>query len=120
MRLAEFAGSIPVAFEEVAFEKPDPPALHLECTLHPAYTKDVTVDGSRQRETGVFKVNVWGPTGQGTGDVEGLAIEVVKAFPLVPKVGSVSIEETPQRGSVIKDVPGWLIVPVTISYRYES
>jgi hypothetical protein len=114
--------SVPVAYEGVSFTKPSIDGQDLpfiECFIRPSGTKNVTVDGLRVRDTGVFKVNVWGPSGSGTGDVDDIAQSVVSAFPIVPKTGEVSIESTPSIGGLITDVPGWLIRPVTISYRYE-
>jgi hypothetical protein len=121
-RLKAFADSaspaLKVAFEGVLFTKPSAPFL--ECFLFPAHTKNVTTAGTRKRECGVFQVNVWTPSGKGTREAEDIAQGIVDAFPIVPKTGLVSVEQTPEKGRAMPDVPGWLIIPVTISYRYES
>lgn len=122
LRLKAFATthSLPVAYEGMFFKKPDPPAPFLECFLIPALTKNVTVDGTRNREVGLFQVNVWAPAGNGLKVADAIATNLVNAFPVVPKTGLVSIEQTPSKGKMMPDVAGWLIFPVTISYRYES
>ena len=122
-RLAAFAASnsLTVAYEGRHFDKPS--TAFLECTIVGRNTKNVTTDGERKRERGIFQVNVWYPTGtptSGAGTVEAIAESIIATFPVVPKVGNVSVEETPNQGSIITDVAGWLVLPVTISYRYES
>lgn len=122
-RLAEFAtaNNLKVSYEGRVFTKPS--TAFLECFIVAKNVKNVTTDGTRKRQRGVFQVNVWYPTGtplSGSGPIEIIASNLVDAFPIVPKTGNVSIEETPNQGTIITDVAGWLVLPVTISYRYES
>lgn len=125
VRLLAFAESrnpeLPIAWEGDSFIRPDPPAPFLESVLVPESTKDVTVDGLRQRRRGCLQVNIWYPVdGTGSGGVSAIAEALVSAFPLVPKTGTVSIESTPHVGRPLGDIAGWRITPVTIAYRYES
>jgi hypothetical protein len=66
-------------------------------------------------------VNIWYPVdGTGSGGREQIAEALTLAFPLVPKTGTVSIEATPHVARPLGDIAGWIITPVTITYRYES
>jgi hypothetical protein len=112
------AQGIPVAWEQVDFEKPT--TKFLQPYLIPVDTLNPTTDGKRARSIGLFQVNCWAPVGKGMGEVEALAQAVIDLFPLLPKTGAVSIEQTPSTARPIADEPGWIIVPVTIKYRNES
>lgn len=121
-RIAAVASSlippIPVVYEDVPFTKPTTSPF-VECFLTPSVTKDVTVDGTRQRELGTLQINIWVPSGKGAATGERLAQAFISAFPIVPKTGSVSIEQTPYMSRAITDVSGWRIIPITTSYRRE-
>lgn len=121
-RLLAFANAqippLKVAFEDVPFTKPTTPFL--EAIIVPAITINVTVNGNRIRELGVMQVNVWYPEGQGAGKGEALANKIIAYFPVVPKTGTVSIEQTPYKSRAIMDVSGWRIIPVTLNYRQEG
>jgi hypothetical protein len=110
---------VPIAFEGVSFTKPND-GVFLEAFLIPSITLDTAVDGSRQRLLGMFQVNCWARSGKGMRQVEALAQSIINLFPLLPKTGAVSIEKTPNAESHILDSAGWIIVPVTISYRFET
>lgn len=111
--------SLPVAWEGVPFTKPANLGSFLEAFVIPAVTLDVTVDGTRQRETGIFQVNVWCKTGVGTKVGEDIANAIKAAYPVVPKTGTVSVESTPSIRPAILDSSGYRIIPVVISYRLE-
>lgn len=121
-RLATFAASqvpsLPVAWEGVPFVKPT--TAWLECYLASAGTLSVTVDASRNRERGTLSVNVWVPSGWGVGKADALSQAVVRAFKVVPKQGSVSIEAPGNTGKIMMDVAGWIAIPISFPYRYES
>lgn len=115
---------LPVALEGVEFKKPNedsslPKNPFVECFLMPTATLDPTVDGKRRREVGLFQVNIWYPDGRGTGAIEACAESLVDAFPVVPKVGDVSVERTPSLARSYAE-NDWRVIPVTIQYRYES
>jgi hypothetical protein len=111
---------IPVAWEGQGFAKPASD-LWLEPFLIPNETMNYEVSGVRKTHLGLFHVNCWGKTGEGMGKVRRLAQSVVDLFPLVPKVGLVSIESTPTASRPIESDPsGWVGIPVLIKYRYEA
>lgn len=121
VRLAALATTlgIPISYENVPFTKPANTAPFLEMFITPSSTQDVSIDGKRQRETGIFQVNVWSKTGVGTKEGEDIANAVKAAFPIVPKTGTVSIEATPTIKQAILDGSGYRIIPILISYRQE-
>lgn len=110
---------IPIAFEGVAYTKPSD-GVFLEAILIPNITNDVDVAATRQRLMGIFQVNCWAKSGKGMGEVERLANSIIDLYPILPKTGNVSIESTPYAGSPIHDTSGWVVIPVTIPYRYEQ
>ena len=123
IRLATFAASqspkIEIAYEGVPFTKPTNKPF-LECFLISAGISTVTVDAIRNRERGTFQVNVWYPSGSGARAVEMIGQGLLNAFPVVPKVGTVSIEQPANTGRLIVDLAGWIVLPVTIIYRQET
>ena len=110
--------NVPVAYENVNFTKPSSGAF-LEMFIVPTTTKDVTVDGTRQRELGYMQLNVWCPVGKGTKQSDDIVEAIKLAFPLVPKTGNVSIENTASIKQAIVDESGYRIIPVVIPYRLE-
>jgi hypothetical protein len=110
---------IPIAFESVSFTKPAA-GLYIEPLLLPNVTSNNELSGTRQTHLGIFEVRCWGPTGNGMGAVEKLANNIVKLFPILPKVGSVSVENTPYSERPQHDAAGWVILPVLVFYRYEA
>jgi hypothetical protein len=122
-RLQVFAESLAphltVAYENVPFTKPTSEP-YLECFLISAGTTAITVDASRNRERGTFQVNVWSPSGRGTAEVESIGKGVVDTFKVIPKLGTVSIEQPGNTGRLIIEINGWIILPVTFPYRVET
>ena len=119
-RLSTWANSfnpvIPVAWENVAFELPDD--QYVQPFLIPATTINPTVDANRKRYIGIFQINVYVKSGGGTKKINELVDSLINYFPVVPKTGNVSIEQTPY-SSVGTTVDGWRVVPVSIPYRME-
>ena len=109
---------IPVAFQNVPFTKPTT-GVWLEAYLLPNFTMNQEVSGKRKTHIGIFHINCWAPSGTGMGRVEQLAQQIVDLYPILPKTGAVSIEQTPTADNSIPD-NGWVIVPVTVKYRMES
>lgn len=120
-KLAQFAASqtppLPLAYEGVEFTKPDT-GEWLEIYFLDPYTQNRSVAADQHTVTGMFQVDCCGELGVGMGRVEALAREVVALFPIIPKVGIVSIEKTPNagRGRIRED---HVFAPVTVSYRAE-
>jgi hypothetical protein len=78
-----------------------------------------TVDGKRVRINGRLQINVVVHDGVGSHEVEGLTEAIVSLFPIVPKTGTVSIEQPPQTGAAIL-ILDKRYIPITVSYRQES
>jgi hypothetical protein len=109
---------IPVAFEGIPFNKPKiGPWLRVWMLAN--VTINPTVDAARKRTKGIMQVDCCVLDGTGSAAVEALANSVAALFPVLPKTGTVSIEQPPQTGQAFpQDL--WRIIPVTISYRQES
>lgn len=110
---------IPIAFEGSPFTKPSSSA-YLEPILMPNTTVHSELAGKRKTSIGIFEVRCWYPSGRGMGGVEQLANNIVNLFPMLPKTGNVSIENSPYAEHPQFDESGWIIVPVLVFYRHES
>lgn len=110
---------IPVAWQGAPFNKPVE-GVWLEALLLPNDTLNIDLSGKRKTYMGLFQINCWSKSGKGMGVVEALAQNVINLFPMLPKIGLVSIEQTPSAEKPISDTSGWVIVPVTIRYRMEA
>jgi hypothetical protein len=123
LKLAAWASSqvppIPVAYEGVAFTKPTT-GPWLQPTMLTSSTVNPTVEATRRRERGVFQINCYVRDGLGSAAVENLSNNIVNLYPVVPKTGTVSIEQTPQTAAAIVTQDGWRYIPVRVSYRQES
>ena len=119
-RLSTWANSfnpvITVAWESSPFTLPTD--RYLQPFLIPATTVNPTVDGSRKRYIGIYQVNIYVKSGKGIKQISELVDSLVNYFPIVPKVGNVSIEQTPYSSTGVT-VDGWYVVPVSIPYRME-
>jgi hypothetical protein len=112
---------IPIAFQNVPFTKPTTSgSVFLECFLIPNVTMNIELSGQRSTLYGIFQVNCWVQQGKGMKAAETLAQSVINIFPMLPKTGDVSIEGTPTAEPSLLDDSGWVVVPVTIKYRYEK
>jgi len=109
--------AIPIAYENVAFTKPD--TTFIELYLIPATTVNKTVSAARKTLTGLIQFNIYTKEGVGTKKSEELAQTLIDLFPVVPKTGSVSIEQT---GSIMNTLyeAQWLVTPVRFRYRQEN
>lgn len=112
------ANSIPVAWQGQGFTKPSN-GFFCEAILIPNNTLNREVSMQRTTLIGLFQVNVWMQKGKGTGALEAKAESVKALYPTLPK-GVVSIEQTPDIGRIILDDSGWLILPITVKWRYEE
>ena len=110
---------VPVAYEGFPFTKPTD-GVFVESFLIPAITMDSDVSGDSKRYLGIYQINCWARSGRGMKQVETLAQNIINLFPMLPKTGSVSIESTPYAEKYVLDQSGWVILPVTIQYRYEA
>lgn len=110
---------IPIAFEGASFSKPSS-GTFLEPTLLPNVTLNHDLSGLRKTYLGIFEVKCWCQSGRGMGKVEQLAGSIINLFPMLPKAGVVSVEQTPHAEHTHLDDSGWIVVPVLILYRYET
>lgn len=122
-RLATWASaqspSIPVAYENAIFEKPTD-STWLESILIPNTTNNRETTALHQTYIGLFQVNVWSRKGEGLHDAQVVAESISSLFPVMPKIGSVSIDKPPHVGRPILDDSGWVALPILMSYRYEA
>ncbi len=109
--------SIPIAYENVTFVKPS--TTFVELYIIPATTVNHTVAAKRATQYGIIQFNIYCKSGEGTKKSEDLAQELIDLFPVVPKVGTVSIEQT---GSIMNPLydSQWRVLPVRIRYRQEQ
>lgn len=111
------ANNLPVAYEGVPYTKPD--TAWVDCFIIPATTMNKTVSAARKTYYGIFQVNIYVKDGTGNRTIEALGQSLIDAFPVVPKVGAVSVEATPSYTQPILEGV-WRILPVRIKYRYET
>ena len=125
-RLDTFAAAykpvLPVSYENVSFTRPTAGAgvMWLECYFVSGPTVTATVDATTNRERGTWVVNCWLASGGGMGKLDTLAAAVVKAFPVMPKTGTVSIEQPGSTSQAKLTNDGWICVSVSFPYRVES
>jgi len=108
---------IPIAFENVPFTKPD--GTFIELYIIPATTVNTTVGAKRATMLGTIQLNIHAKEGVGTKTSEDIAQSLINLFPVVPKTGTVSIEQT---GSIMNPLydAQWRITPVRFRYRQEN
>ena len=109
--------SIPIAYENVTFVKPT--TTFIELYIIPATTVNPTVAAKRATLYGMIQFNIYCKSGEGSKKSEDLAQELIDLFPVVPKIGTVSIEQT---GSIMNPLydSQWRVLPVRIRYRQEQ
>ncbi len=115
---AEQQPPIPIAFEGVDFTKPiDGKYLELFMLANVSINKNVSASG--KRTTGMFQINCYTPVGFGMAEVEALRDAVIELYPVVPKIGIVSIE-APLNSAMGFEVDTSICIPVTGKYRVET
>lgn len=109
--------NIKIAYENVPFTKPD--STFVELYIIPATTVNPTVDAKRATQYGLIQFNIYCKAGEGTKKSEDLAQELIQLFPVVPKSGTVSIEQTGSIMAPLYDAQ-WRVLPVRFRYRQEN
>ena len=119
-RLATWAAAqtpkVPVAYENVDFSKPKTGGYVEIYMLDSAIKNRNLVAG--QRITGKFQINVYMPLGSGMGDIEARADAIAALYPVLPKIGTVSMEQ-PLDGRAAFIVEDFMCIPMTGRYRVE-
>jgi hypothetical protein len=110
---------VPIAFENVPFTKPVS-GIFLEPIFFSSVTINRNLGAMQTKDVGFLQVNCWAKNGQGMAEVDTLANNIVNLYPTLPKVGPVSIDGPAQSAQAKVDVSGWVCIPVTIKYRYET
>lgn len=110
---------IPVAFENVPFDKPASNVSYLEVMWLTSIVKLTDVGATRERETGIMQVNCCVPLGTGAKIGDDLAQAIKDLFPVIPKIGTVSIERPANSARAITREDGFRVIPVSVSYRQE-
>lgn len=108
---------IKVSFEGVPFTKPTADSF-VECYLIPANSVTPTVSAKRIRETGIFQIDIWCQDGKGSAVIDSLAEEIRALYPVIPKTGTVSIEQYPSVSQPFV-FNGWRVLSVLVHYRQE-
>lgn len=110
-----------IARENASYTKPVGGSTFLEAFIIPANTTTPNVAADRRRFLGDFQINVWVKDGAGAGIGEAIAEEISQLFPVYPKTYTpVSVESPANIKKAIKDVSGWWVTPILISYRLEA
>lgn len=112
------APPVPVAIEGSKFTKPLS-GPYLEITFLAGNKKNRNLAADGVRESGYFQIDCYAPFGKGMGEAEALAESMGTLFPVLPKTGTVSIEEPLSwSGSYVEDT--FVCVPVRARYRIET
>lgn len=112
---------IPVVRESQAFDKPEDNGTFITLTIVPANTILADLAGESKRYLGEVMINIWCKDGQGAGEAEELAEEIVALFPVVPRnYLPVCIETPPSMKSSVLDESGYRITPICFNYRLEA
>jgi hypothetical protein len=121
-RLKVFADAqtprIPIAWEGVPFTPPATGAF-FEVRMLASTNTSANVAASSVRTRGNFQITIVDKDGTGSKGIEDLAAQVMALYPMLPKTGTVSVEQPPQKSAAILLLDKRVIV-VTVNYRQES
>lgn len=109
-----------IAYQNIAFTKPDDGSPFLECFLIPNTTQNREVSAKQKTFLGMFQVNVWVLKNKGMREAELIADSLRDLFPVVPKMGGLSVESPASVGRPVPDDSGWYILPILVNYRFET
>lgn len=121
-RLASFAAAqvppIPIALENRKFTKPSG-GYYLEVHFLNSTPISNNLSASGVRLYGFFQISCYGPLAEGTGAIEDLAQKIVDLYPVIPKVGTVSIEK-PLSTAQGFPMDNFFCIPITGKFRVEQ
>jgi hypothetical protein len=109
---------IPVAYENKDFAKPTTGSYLQIFFLTPAVVNP-DVAAERERETGIFQINICVPQNTGSKKATDLIAALRALFPVLPKTGTVSIERPANVSGGFNRTDGFFVTPVSFSYRQE-
>lgn len=116
--LATLAGTVPIAWENVAY-RPTVGKPFLRATLLPAQTQNPSFGGVHNRETGIFQVDVYMPTGGGSAAAAAWAETIRSGFArgTVFTSGAITVRIL-QEPSIAPALAGsdWFTIPVSVPY----
>lgn len=107
---------VPVAWQNVPFDPPKS-GIWLQATVIPADTVSGSLATGEWK--GAFRVNVFGPAGQGSGDAEAVAKAIAQHFEAGKDLGGVQISRPPSVGRGDND-DEFYMVPVSIRYQMNA
>lgn len=121
-RLKTFADAqvppIPIAWEGQPFTPPKDGAF-FEVKMLAPISSSSNVAASNTRTRGNFQINVVDRDGVGSKRIEDLVDQVIALYPMLPKTGTVSVEQPPQKSAAILLLDK-RIIAVTVNYRQEN
>lgn len=121
-RLKTFADAqvppIPIAWEGIPFTPPKDGAF-FEVKMLAPISSSSNVAASNIRTRGNFQINVVDRDGVGPKKIEDLVDQVMALYPMLPKTGTVSIEQPVQKSAAILLLDK-RIIAVTVNYRQEN
>jgi len=112
-----------VSYEGVAFTEPTDGSSYARMVMIPASGRAFSVDAGTKDHIGLFRVDIFSPSGAGTATAESLADAVKDVFEPSTRISlngtRVFITYSERTGSIFAD-PEWIQVPVTVAWRAFS
>jgi len=112
--------AIPIAWENIGFTPSKP---YLRAFLVPASTDSIDLEGKHRMYTGIFQVNIVGEPGNGPPQVEKIAEDLDKEFPLNMRMavtdGVVLVYSPMNQGPAMQEADSYTL-PVWWRYRMDT
>lgn len=112
--------AIPIAWENISFTPAKP---YLRAFLVPASTDSIDLEGKHRMYTGIFQVNIVGEPGKGPPQVDKIAEDLDKEFPLNMRMavtdGVVLVYSPMNQGPAMQESDSYTL-PVWLRYRMDT
>lgn len=112
--------AIPIAWENISFTPAKP---YLRAFLVPASTDSIDLEGKHRMYTGIFQVNIVGEPGKGPPQVDKIAEDLDKEFPLNMRMavtdGVVLVYSPMNQGPAMQESDSYTL-PVWWRYRMDT
>lgn len=112
--------AIQIAWENISFTPAKP---YLRAFLVPASTDSIDLEGKHRMYTGIFQVNIVGEPGKGPPQVEKIAEDLDKEFPLNMRMtvtsGAVLVYSPMNQGPAMQESDSYTL-PVWWRYRMDT